>query len=504
MKKLLSMNNTRSVSNQLISKLILTLFLVVVLMGAAYIFITVFFMNRYVAETSQKLNAHLAQHLIDEKFQNEKPFLEDGSVNKPLFGDLMHDMMAVNPSIEVYLLGNEGEILYSVVLDHEDPKKPMSKVDLSPINSFMKCGGKALILGDDPRNEGEKKIFSAAPFDVEGQTGYVYIVLAGQALKEVNNKLISSLTFQLGLGAGILAMIFSGLVGFMAIWFLTKNLRVIIEKVKRFREGDIKSRITEADNSDLSILADTFNDMADTIESNIDEIKSVDLLRRELIANVSHDLRTPLAVLRGYIETLQIKGEKLTQEDKEKYLDIIHNSSEQLSRLVAQLFEYSKLEAKQVEPIKEPFSIVDLVYDLNSKYQVLAAEKNINLTVEHQETIPLVFADISLVERAIQNLLDNALKFTPDDGEISIQISGTENNVAVNVKDSGPGIPSEKQAHIFERYRQASKDKTSKAGAGLGLAIVKKIMELHESSINVISAPNEGSTFYFQLQAYQA
>ncbi|WP_109832536.1 sensor histidine kinase [Reichenbachiella versicolor] len=498
------MPKTRSVSIQLIQKLVLTFFLVVLLMGAAYIFTTVFFMNRYVAETSQKLNAHLADHLITEKFKNEAPFLEDGSVNKALFGGLMHDMMAVNPSIEVYLLDDEGLILYSVVLDEDDAKNPMSRVDLAPVEDFMKCGGQHLILGDDPRNQNEKKIFSAAPYKVGDKTGFIYIVLAGQALTDVNNKLLSSLTFQLGIGAGLLTMIFSGLGGFLAIWFLTKNLRVIIDKVQRFREGDIKVRVTESDNSDLSVLATTFNDMADTIERNIDEIKSVDLLRRELIANVSHDLRTPLAVLRGYIETLQIKGDSLSKEDQEKYLNIIHTSSEQLSTLVSQLFEYSKLEAKQVEPVKEPFSILDLVYDLNAKYQVIANEKNITLEVGQHETVPLVFADISLVERAIQNLMDNAMKFTPENGVIKVVVDSTKDSVVVNIKDSGPGIPEEEQAQIFERYRQAKGEKATKSGVGLGLAIVKKIMELHDSTIRVMSKPNEGSTFYFSLPSYQA
>jgi len=489
------MNNNRTVSVQLIKKLVVSFFLIVLLMGSAYIFITVHFMQRYVDETSQKLNAHLANHLIEEKFQDQKPFLEDGSVNKPLFGDLMHDMMAVNRSIEVYLLSNAGEVRYSVVLDHDDPKKPINKVDLGPIRKFVKHGGKEFVLGDDPRNAGEKKIFSAAPFNVDGQNGYIYIVLAGKALTDINNQLLSSLTLQLGIGAGLLTMIFSGLVGSIAIWFLTKNLRVII--------GDAKSRITEADNSDLSVLASTFNEMADTIESNIDEIKSVDLLRRELIANVSHDLRTPLAVLRGYIETLQMKGDKLSQDDKQKYLDIIQTSAEQLSKLVSQLFEYSKLEAKQVEPIKEPFSLVDLVYDLNAKYQVLAESKNIILEVGRDEFVPLVFADISLVERAIQNLMDNALKFTPENGNVTIDVRSTNNDVIVNVKDSGPGIPTDEQVFIFERYRQATGEKATKQGVGLGLAIVKKIMELHNSTIKVISAPNEGSTFVFSLPSYQ-
>ena len=496
------MKNSRAVSNQLITKLMVSFFLLVLMMGAVYIVITVFVMQRYVSETSQRLNAHLANHLIEEKFQNATPFLDSGQVNKALFGDIMHDMMAVNRGIEVYLLSHDGEVLYSVVLDHDTPNQTAKRVDLEPVFKFMKCGGEDYILGDDPRNPDQKKIFSAAPFNMDGKEGYIYIVLSGQAIADVRGELLSSLTLKLGFGAVIITMIFAGLVGGLAIWFLTNNLRVIIEKVRRFREGDTGVRITDADRSDLSVLAITFNEMADTIEQNIEEIKSVDLLRRELIANVSHDLRTPLAVLRGYIETLQMKEESLSLEEKRQFLDIIHTSSEQLSRLVSQLFEYSKLEAKQIEPIKEPFSIVDLVYDLCAKYRVLADAKGIILKVDLAESTPVVFADISLVERVIQNLMDNAIKFTPENGEIVVKIDTTDQQVMVKVKDSGPGIPMEEQAHIFERYRQATGTKQAKQGVGLGLAIVKKIVELHDSTVKVISSPNQGCTFQFSLPSY--
>ena len=177
-------------------------------------------------------------------------------------------------------------------------------------------------------------------------------------------------------------------------------------------------------------------------------------MRRELIANISHDLRTPLAIIQGYIETLQIKDEDLTEAERTDYLNKINSSSERLSKLIGQLFEYSKLEANQIEPNKEPFLISELANDIHRNYQVLAKKKNIDLKLEMQEKTPLVFADISLVERAIQNLMDNALKFTPDNGEVTVQINPLEKDVEIVIKDSGPGIAKENQHLVFERYRQ--------------------------------------------------
>ncbi len=496
------MKNNKTLSNRLVAKLSISFLIIIILIGFTYIFLSLFFSHKFYEETTQKLNAEVANHLIDEKFKNASPFLEDGTVNKPLFGDIMHNMMAVNRGIEVYLLNEEGGILYSVVLDHSDSEKPIKKIDLKPIKEFINKKGEAYILGDDPLNIGKKKIFSAAHYQKDGHQGYIYIVLAGKEFQAVSESLFSSYIMKLGLGAVVLTMLFAMIMGLLSVWFLTKNLRAIIFQVNRFREGDFESRIVNAEQSDLSTLAITFNEMADTIVENIEEIKSVDVLRRELVANVSHDLRTPLTVMQGYIETLQIKKDNLNEVQNKEYLDIIKKSIKQLTQLVSQLFEYSKLEAKQVKPQKEPFAITDLVYDIQTKYELIAKEKNIDLSTEFIDQTPLVFADIGLVERAIQNLMDNALKFTPDKGKIKIIIDHDNENVIIKIKDSGPGISKEDQKYIFERFRQ-TESKQKKNGIGLGLAIVKKIMELHETNIKIISQPNEGSTFEFYLPSYK-
>ncbi len=470
-------------------------------MGVTYVLLSIYFSSKFQEETTQKLNANVAEHLIDEKFKDSSPFLEDGSVNSPLFGDIMHDMMAVNRGIEVYLLNQEGEILYSVVLDHSNPNEPVKTVDLKPVEKFIASDDKIHILGDDPRNPGEKKIFSAAHFEKDGHQGFIYIVLAGEAYQNVYNSLVSSYFLKLGAGASLLTMLFALLIGVLSVWFLTKNLRTVIYHVNRFRDGDIASRIPNAEKSDLATLAVTFNEMADTISENMEEIKSVDVLRRELIANVSHDLRTPLAIMQGYIETLQIKKNNLSEDEQVQYLSIIEKNIKQLTKLVSQLFEYSRLEAKQTKPQKEPFPITDLIYDINTNYQGLAKDKNIALKVTVVGDTPLVFADIGLVERAVQNLMDNAIKFTPENGFIEMIVAHDSKNVSVKIKDSGPGVAKEDQKYIFERFRQ-NETSHKKKGIGLGLAIVKKIMELHGTNITITSIPNEGSVFEFYLPTY--
>lgn len=491
----------KTLTPKLVKKLWLAFILLVIMMGISYVGITGYLANMHHQETTQRLNADVANHVIAEKFQDASPFLENGEVNKPLFGDLMHDMMAVNQSIEVYLLNEKGEILYSVVLDHSD-NAPAKNVSLAPIETFIADKGENFILGDDPRSFGEQKIFSAAPYSIDGRDGFIYIVLAGKKFQEVSTTLMGQYFARLGLGATLLTSLFAAIIGLLAIWFLTKNLRVITSTVRRFSEGDLTARIENPDASDISIFANSFNEMANTITGNMNKMQSVDLLRRELIANVSHDLRTPLAILKGYIETLQMKRESLSETEKQEYLQITHDNVDKLSKLINQLFEYSKLEAEQVTPVKEPFSITELSHDLIAKFRVIAEQKQIELQLDNPKENNMVFADVSLVERALQNLIENAIKYTEPKGKVTLSLHKKGKNVEINITDTGTGIPVNEQPFIFDRYKQVN-DGARKQGSGLGLAIVKKIMELHDTTITVLSKPKEGSSFIFKLPAYQ-
>lgn len=488
-------------SNKLIKRLILAFLAILFLAGISYTVGALYFSEKYYAETTQRLHANLAQDLIDEKFSEQSPFESDGTINKALFGDIMHDMMAVNRAIEVYLLDAGGVVQYSVVLDHESPSTNQKKINLKPLDQFISKGGKGYHLGEDPKDISKHHVFSAAKFNKNNTEGYIYILLAGKEFLGVKNLLFSSFATKIGLATGTLTLLFASILAILSVWYLTKNLRQLVYAAKRFQQGDLNYRIENAQQSDLATVTTTFNEMADTILEDMKQLQSVEHLRRELIANISHDLRTPLAVIQGYIETLQMKDDQLSSAQRHEYLNTIASGSQRLANLIAQLFEYSKLEAKQIEPKREPFLISELANDIHRNYKLLADKKNILLNVEMDEKLPLVFADISLVERAIQNLMDNALKFTPENGNVTIGILPKGDFVEINIKDSGPGINKESHALIFERYRQ-TKAGEKREGAGLGLAIVRKIVELHNSTINVASSPNEGATFTFTLPIY--
>lgn len=451
--------------------------------------------QNYFKEVNQELYGGVAEHLVKET----APIL-NGEADEHALHDIMHSMMVINPSVEVYILDTTGKIIDYVVPFNT---VKLDKVNLDPVKSFIADKGEKYIVGDDPKSETECNIFSAAPI-MEGAhcIGYAYVILAGKDYQEVSSTLLGSYFLKDGLKIFGVALIAALLLGLLAIWLITKNLQQIIEAVRRFKEGDMNSRAVVKGSGDLKVLSSTFNDMADTLVANIEELKSVENLRRELIGNVSHDLRTPLAVMQGYVETLLLKDATLKTDERQKYLGVVLDSSEKMSKMIAQLFEYSKLEAKQIQPEKEPFFLNELAHDVVQNYQLMAQEKNINIVLDMPQKLPLVFADVSLVERVIQNLMDNALKFTPQYGTITLKLQEHNGQVEVRIADTGPGISQSDQAAIFDRYHQDRLSGKAKAGAGLGLAIVKKILELHNATIRVSSKLNEGTAFIFELPAY--
>ena len=465
-----------------------------ILLGVGYVIMASFISKKYFYEVNQQLYGNIAEHLA----QSTQP-LKNGKPDTLVTHDIIHSIMVINPAVEVYLLDKQGKIIDFVVPDKSVKK---NSVDLRAVKQYIAEGGHRYIAGDNPKAPDQHSIFSAAPIYENGElSGYVYAVLASEKQAGVLAALNNSFFYSLGSTIFFATLIIALVVGIITFFLITDSICQVAGIVYRFKEGDYSARIEGHGKGNLGVLTSTFNEMADTIVSNMEKLSATDHLRQELIANVSHDLRTPLAIMQGYIETMLIKKDQLTATEQTKYLGIIFDSTKNLSRLVEQLFEYSKLEANQIVPQKEPVSISELVNDILTKYQLLAAEKNIILRMEAPPNLPLIFADIALMERVIQNLLDNALRFTDDAGSITVRLHNQAAGIEVAVSDNGVGIPLSKQSFIFERYKQLPGFEGSDKGMGLGLAIVKKILDLHQTNIHIKSAPGSGTTFWFLLPA---
>ena len=467
------------------------------LMGVALIFITMDASKKFQSQAEQKLNLNLAKNMAGAF----RPALKD-SLNLAELEHMIHMMMAINPKIEIYLLDDAGNIRAFFAEPHK--KVRQQTVALAPIRQFLNEDYQRLIVGDDPRHPGRKKPFSAAHVNIGGQPGFLYIITESEQYDSAVAMLKRDFLTQTLLKGVAVSMLATGVIGLILFALLTRRLRRMNAVVRDFEDGQFQRRADVHSRDEIGQLATSFNQMADTLIANMEELKKTDQLRRDLIANVSHDLRSPLASIKGYLETLQIKEDTLSRAERQEYLDTLLHVTGSLNHLVEQLFELSRLDAMQIQPEMEPFSIADLVQDVLMKFKVTAGQKSIQLDAEVPERLPQVYADIGLIERALSNLIDNAICYTPENGTVKIEIVKAKNHIHVQISDTGVGIDEKELPLIFDRFYRVEKSRArSRGGAGLGLAITKKIIELHNSAINVTSRRNVGTTFSFDLATFQ-
>ena len=487
--------------NSLYTRLALGLVLLVSVLGGLYLMVTLHAGRLYFQELNQHLNQQLAANLIAENRFN----IEDGEFNRNALEQIFHAYMVVNPSIEVYLLDSKGRIL---AYDTPPGKIKRKQVNLAPVHAFLRGGDRSPITGDDPRDSHGQKVFSVAPIGtVNDPHGYLYVVLAGQQLDSVASMLQNSYILRLSLYTLAAAALVGVLAGLWLLRRITGRLRRLDQAITAF-ETDGFSHFTPPVDLDtksqdeLGRLGHSFTLMAERITSQVGNLKQTDALRRELVANVSHDLRTPIASLQGYLETLLMKDDSLSTEERRQYLAIALRHSERLGKLVTELFELAKLDSGHTELHREAFSPGELVQDVVLKFQLPAQRAGIRIETRIPPGLPFVDADIGLIERVLENLLDNAIRHTPKGGRIEVSLTTHNNHVEVQVTDTGCGIPPEELPYVFDRFYQVNKsEREANGGVGLGLAIAKRILDLHASSIKVISQPQSGTRFDFYLPA---
>jgi signal transduction histidine kinase len=223
-------------------------------------------------------------------------------------------------------------------------------------------------------------------------------------------------------------------------------------------------------------------------------------LRRDLIANVSHDLRTPLVSMRGYLEVLATRGESLGAQQRAQYLDVAVRQSEHLATLIDQLFELAKLDFKGVVLEREAFAFAELAGDVLQKFQLAADRQGVALSVEAPGHAGFIDADLSLMERLLENLIGNALQHTPPGGRVTVRVSHDGQQLWAQIADTGSGIPKAELPFVFDRFYRGDGHRVRRSGgAGLGLAIARRVVELHDGTIGVDSDGASGTVFTVRL-----
>ncbi len=485
----------KNIFGSLFGKIAGVFLLLLVVLGGVQIFMALNYATRFVQETEQKLNRDLARNLAG-MFQAN---LQD-SINAGGIKDQFEHMMMMNPRVEYYLLEEDGRIIaYSA----PPGRVQLDYVALPNIHRYLEGDGDYPILGDDPRKPGTQKPFSVTKVQLpDNRDGFLYVILGSEKYDSASDLAASSYVMQLTVLSLLVSLLLTGIVGLVLFRKMAQPFQRMIAGVKEFEGGKYGSRIGIESNDEIGAVSRAFDQMAGTIEANIAEMQRNDQLRRDLVANVSHDLRTPLASIQGYLETILMKDAKLSAQERVRFLDTVLGNVTILNKLVSELFELSKFDAREKVPQRELFAISELAQDIVLKLQPQAEEKDIRLKATLDKNLPFVYADIAMIDRAISNLIENAIRYSERGSDVTLELRRKGSSVTVYVRDNGFGIQPDELPHIFDRFYRVEKSRArDSGGTGLGLAITKKIVEAHDSSIAVESKPNQGSTFAFELQS---
>jgi signal transduction histidine kinase len=450
---------------------------------------------RHQQEVLQRLSRDLAGHIA-----GHTDLVKDLKWNRPAVDQLFNMLMVVNPGIEVYLIKANGHIDAHVASSGAIKR---ASVDLAPVREFL-AGGRFPLLGDDPRSATARKIFSVAPLTQDGHTvGYLYVILAGEAYDRLAADVWASRVFASGAWLMLSVLVLTLVAGLAAFALITRRLRRLTGEVAALEANGFQPPVEapgQENGDEIGMLRRAFRQMAQRIAAQMGELKHQDEMRREMVANISHDLRTPLTSLRGYLETLKLKAGQLSDEDRARYLDVAVRQSQKVSRLAQELFELAKLECDAVKPQKERFALAELLQDVLQKFELAARNKGVELRADVSPDLPPVLADLGMIERVLTNLIDNALRHTPAGGTIRVALSADQDRVRVRVSDNGGGIPAEIRADLFERPSPL-RGGYGRSSGGLGLIIVKRILSLHDSVIRLDEKEKTGAAFSFALPA---
>jgi len=290
------------------------------------------------------------------------------------------------------------------------------------------------------------------------------------------------------------------LLGALFTWRLVRPLRSITHEVERIGSGDYEARVGEDREDEIGRLAAAVNQMALDVQKSVDTLRSTDRLRRELVANIGHDLRTPLTAFLGYVEEA---GRHLDEGDNREANEALSSARKQgmyLTQLVSDLFELSLLDSAPSPLRREPIPVGELLHDAVNVHRTAFSEKHVSLHLRLSAPLPVIEGDGVRLLRVLDNLLSNALQYTPEGGDVNLVAGVRDEWIEIQVEDTGDGMDEETVTLIFDRYYRGQEARTRQSGGtGLGLPISKAIARAHGGDLTVQSTPGAGSVFSLRL-----
>lgn len=449
--------------------------------------------TRYSDAMIQNLSHNLAYTIVQLL-----PLVNNNGYNPETLKLLFDRMMDYNPSVEVYLIDTKGKIIADAAPVGSIKNR---NINLKFVSEFL--NGKNLPLyGTNPKNPDVLTVFSVAPVKLGNQIkGYIYIILEGEKYNHLDNDALDYSVKNSMSWSALIIILCCLIIGAIAFNIVTKPIKNLTKLVSFDNEKntiDI-NKLSEIEvptgNDEVSILKKSFIEMATKISTQWEILDLKEKQRREFVANISHDLRTPLMSIQGYIETLNYKYEKLSVAERKRYIKIALNQSIKVGGLAQQLFDLARLEHGSIEPNYEHFSLTDLIQDVIQKFELEFKNREVRSRIQLTSSLNIIIADMFMVERILTNLIDNALKHTPPNGLITLRVRKLASEMIVECEDTGSGISNDLKKTLFERPSLSKSNRRD--NGGLGLVLVRRMIQLHGGDIKLLNTPY--TCFQFSL-----
>jgi len=470
------------------------------IMAALFAIIMHASVRQYYADWMYAKNAAFAQRVVEA----HPDLWHDYAADPGGFGATLRQYTLYSPHTGLYLLDLDGRVLATA--GERQPFWPNYRVDLAPITETMAADPALPILADDPDDQDRQSLVAARQVMHDGQPrGWLYVVARQTDIDTAMPALLKSYAIRAAATAGLMTVAIGVLLTIAMISLLTRPLTALTRATEQIRNagfsGELRADLfPDADRDDeIGRLSRTFREAFDRLRLETERVRTVDAHRREMVASVSHDLRTPLTALIGQIETIRLKGDALPAEAQAHLLERALQNARHLERLTDALADLARLDSPEFRAQPEPIAIGELADDVVQRFTAAAQQAGVSLEVEYPDGLPLTRADAALIERALANLIDNALRVTPAGGRVRVRALRARDAMRLEVVDTGPGVASEDQPRVFERFYQTSRHREHRGSSGLGLAIVKRVAELHGGVAGLRSAPGQGSTFFIEL-----
>ncbi|QNB46787.1 HAMP domain-containing protein [Thermanaerosceptrum fracticalcis] len=472
--------------NSIVTKLwIIISVLTLLVMGISGAIQTSFIEKIYYHQQSQQLVA-IGKKIINLTQIADNPELLDSKLDT-ISNIIDGNIMIIDKKNIVQSCEGWGKSAKDLLMDANNPHhSPLTEKDMEK-----------LFQGEMVIHKGRNDYFDtdvlsvAVPVDdTESRIGAVIIhaplnPLAGQLAT------LKIITVYTGVGGIVLATILS-------LLFSKRISQPLLDMSKTalaMASGDFSRRVTVKSNDEISLLANSLNTLSAQLQEKLAQLERLDRTRREFVTNLSHEMKTPLSIIQAFTEALQ-DNLAVDENEKKQYLNNISEEVQRLRRLVTEVLDLKKMEEGYDDFEKEYVDLRVIAESLQSKFCTLVEEKGIDLSFKIDKRIPLVFCNKDRIKQVLINLIDNALRHTPGGGQVLVTISTKANNVLIEVRDTGEGIPKDDLPMIWERFYKVDKSRTRvTGGTGLGLAIVKRIVEAHGGCIEVQSKPGEGTVF---------